>query len=388
MQHADIATCKPTAVAIRFRGPRAVIIPTPRSVLVVATHRLGNVLLATPLIRSVRAAFPSAKLDVLVFPDTACVLEANADIDNIVTIARRPSLREHLGLLGMLWKKYDLSFSTEPGDRPTFYACVGARRRIGSVAPGPKHVWKRRWLSQFAAFDDLDTHTVTMNLRLADLAGIPRAYEVRLGFHPRDAERVDTLLGDDARPRAVLHVSPKFEYKAWHRANWVELARWLAGQGLAVIFTGGDDADERAAVAAVCAALGTAGINLAGKLSLPQVACLLERARLYVGPDTVATHIAAAAGTPTIALFGPSNPVKWGPWPRQWQADPSPFARHTSQRVGNVWLLQGVKPCVPCMLEGCDRHINSASACLKELPATRVIDAARQLLLENDDNRH
>jgi heptosyltransferase-3 len=361
-------------------------VPTPRSVLVVATQRLGDVLLATPLIRSIRAALPSAKLDALVFSDTVSVLEANSDVDDVITIARRPSLREHLDLVGKLWKKYDLSFSTGPGDRPTLYACVSAGRRIGSVAPGAKHAWKRRWLSRFAVFDDLDTHTVTMNLRLADLAGIPRAYEVRLGFQPRDAEQVDTLLGGDVRPRAVLHVSPKFEYKAWHSASWIELARWLAGQGLAVILTGGDDAHERAAVAAVCGALGTAGLNLAGKLSLPQVACLLERARLFVGPDTVVTHIAAAMGTPTIALFGPSNPVKWGPWPRTWQADPSPFARHTSQRVGNVWLLQGVKPCVPCMLVGCDRHIVSESACLKELPATRVIDAARQMLAENNDN--
>ena len=86
---------------------------------------------------------------------------------------------------------------------------------------------------------------------------------------------------------------------------------------------------------------------------------------------------------PTIALFGPSNPVKWGPWPVDWTDDASPWSRVGSARQGNVWLIQGEADCapgVPCLAEGCDRHIDSGSRCLESLPASRAIDAARELL--------
>jgi heptosyltransferase-3 len=121
-------------------------------------------------------------------------------------------------------------------------------------------------------------------------------------------------------------------------------------------------------------------VNAAGKLSLGASACLISRARIYIGPDTAMTHIAAALGTPTVALYGPTNPVKWGPWPRSQAPDANPWRRCGSQRAGNVVLLQGPGACVPCHLSGCDRHIGSYSDCLQQLPTARVIAAIEQLL--------
>jgi len=89
--------------------------------------------------------------------------------------------------------------------------------------------------------------------------------------------------------------------------------------------------------------------------------------------------LAAAVGTPTVALFGPSNPVKWGPWPKGYAKDKEPYQMVGTQQVGNVVVLQGTGECVPCMEEGCDRHINSMSRCLQELPSQHVIDAVLQL---------
>jgi heptosyltransferase-3 len=123
-------------------------------------------------------------------------------------------------------------------------------------------------------------------------------------------------------------------------------------------------------------------INLAGRLSLSQSACLLSRARLYVGPDTVMTHIAAAVGAPSVALFGPSNPVKWGPWPQGYAQAQNPYRRRGTQSVGRVTLLQGPGECVPCMEEGCERNIRSLSACLQNLGSQEVIAAARALLAQ------
>jgi len=107
---------------------------------------------------------------------------------------------------------------------------------------------------------------------------------------------------------------------------------------------------------------------------------------LYVGTDTAVSHMAAAVGAPAIVLFGPSNSVKWGPWPKDSQPDGgSPWKTKGSQRQSNVWLLQGEGDCVLCLTEGCGRHMNSLSDCLQNLPVERVIQAAEQMLAMRED---
>ena len=115
---------------------------------------------------------------------------------------------------------------------------------------------------------------------------------------------------------------------------------------------------------------------MVGCLSLNQLAFLLSDSKIYIGPDTVVTHMAAALGVPTVALFGPSNPVKWGPWPKAWNLT-NPFIPIGSQQRNNVCLIQGTGACVPCFKEGCDSHINSRSQCLENLAAEQVITAVR-----------
>lgn len=351
----------------------------PRSVLVVVTRRIGDVLLATPLIRSLKLAWPDARVDALVFRGTEGVLSANPDIHRVWTIPQRPSLGEHARLYARLLRRFDVALSLLTGDRPTLYAAAFGRWRAGLQTAGARENWKRRLLDRWVAFDNLDTHTVRMHLALAETLTVAQHADVVVSWGERDAERVEEKLAGDA-PFAVLHPFPKFNYKKWHGAGWRELAQWIAGQGLRVVLTGGPDPAERDYVAEVARELPSPPLNLAGELSLPMLGALLSRASLYVGPDTAATHMAAAVGIPTVALFGPSNPVKWGPWPKGHPADRNPWKRIGSGRVGNVFLVQGEKFCVPCLLEGCGRHVESYSDCLKELAPARVIDAARTLL--------
>src|SRR5262249_34172852 len=91
------------------RGPgRAPVSMTPpRRVLVVVPRRIGDVLLATPLIRSLRRAWPQAQLHVLVFEGTQGVIAANPDIDRIITVTERPGWLEHLRLLARIARRYD-----------------------------------------------------------------------------------------------------------------------------------------------------------------------------------------------------------------------------------------------------------------------------------------
>lgn len=354
----------------------------PRHVLLIVTRRIGDVLLTTPLLHALRLAWPQTVIDVLVFRNTEGVLRGNADIHEIIAVPEHPSFWQHLRLFLRLFRRYDLAISTLTGDKPTLYAWLAGRRRIGMLAPQPKQQWKRRLLTQSVAFDNLDTHTVLMNLHLADLLGIARSYAVLAAWMPADAARLATILpfAADTEPYAVLHVYPQFAYKTWHAQGWADLAQWLHARGLRVLLTGSNAADELAYVAQICDKLPPNAVNLAGQLSLAQGACLLSRAKVYVGPDTVMTHIAAAVGAPTVALYGPSNPVKWGPWPQGYALPRNPYRLRGNQRVAQVVLLQGSGECVPCMQEGCERNIRSLSACLQNLSSRDVIAAVQTLL--------
>ena len=352
----------------------------PRSVLVVVTRRIGDVLLATPVIRSVKRAWPQAVIDAVVIKGTEGVITANPDLRRVLAVPQRPGVRAHLRFIWGLLRRYDVALSILPSDRSTIYAFLGGRWRAGLHSPTRKEAWKRLLLHEWTRFDNVNTHTVTMDLALADRVGAPRSGEVVVSWSAEDEQRVAQLLGGDAhKPLAVLHACPKFNYKMWRPEGWVEVARWLAARDFRVALTGSGDADELLYVNGVAREMPAGTINAAGRLTVGGSACLVSRARIYVGPDTAMTHIAAALGVPTAAIYGPTNPVKWGPWPRGHAPDANPWRRCGSQRVGNVVLVQGGGACVPCHQEGCERNIASFSDCLVELPPARVIEAVRQL---------
>ena len=127
---------------------------------------------------------------------------------------------------------------------------------------------------------------------------------VRSGARGRDRAR---------GPYAVIHAAPMFRYKRWHAEGWRALAARLAEHGLAIVATGGPGEAERRYLDDIWD--GDDVRRLDGQLSWPELAALLAGARVFVGPDTSVTHLAAAAGCPTVALYGPTDPRLWGPWP-------------------------------------------------------------------------
>ena len=347
----------------------------------VVTRRIGDVLLATPLIRSVRRAWPQAAVDALVFEGTQGVLAANPDVRRTLTVPERPDAGVHLGIIAGMLREYDVALSTQHGDRATLYAWLAGRSRAGLLNDTPKERWKRSLLQQWVPFDDLDTHTVRMNLALADALGISPDGEVVVSWTPDEERAAARLIGkDDGRPFVVLHPYPKFHYKMWRQEAWIELGRRLTALDYRIAITGGNDDEELPYNGRIVRALPGDSIDAAGKLSFGASACLVSRARVYIGPDTALTHASAALGVPTVALYGPTNCVKWGPWPRGHPADTNPWRRLGTQRQGNVLLLQGAGACVPCHLEGCDRHVESYSDCLQDIPVATVISAIEEIL--------
>ena len=350
---------------------RAFVLPPRSRILVVALRRLGDVLLTTPLIRSLRRAWPDATIEVLVFADTAGILHGNPDIDRVIAMPARPTLRQSLASALGLLKRYHLAISTQSGDRPTAFALLAGSTHVGPTWPGN---WIKRFLLGRSVPAGGGVHRVEEVLRIADALGIARAAEV-VAPAGACAYRARIPNGRPA-PYAVIHAAPMFRYKQWTQGGWRALARALAARGLAVVATGGPA--DRGYLDALWGDM-PAVRRVDARLSWPEIAALVSRARVYVGPDTSVTHLAAATGCPTVALFGPTDPRIWGPWPAQGLAQPW-AASGTIQRRDNVWLVQNPLPCLPCQQEGCDRHLQSRAQCLDELTPQQVLAAVDQAL--------
>jgi heptosyltransferase-3 len=344
----------------------------PRSrILVIALRRLGDVLLTTPLIRSLRRAWPDATIDALIFADTVDILEGNPDLNGIVTMPVRPTHRQSIALATRLWRKYDLAVSTQSGDRPTRFAIYAGRQRVAPVE-STFNGWVKSALLQRSSVAERHLHRIEEILRLADLLGIARVPELV----PPQAPDGPAL---PYRDYAVIHAAPMFRYKQWTKSGWRKVAGALAGQGYSVIATGGPADSERRYLDDLWD--GVSVTRLDGRLKWAQLASLLAKARIYVGPDTSVTHLAASTGCPTVAIYGPTNPRLWGPWPAGGLTKNWDVAGEIQQR-GNVWLVQNPLPCMPCQLEGCERRLDSHSACLEELSQEIVVMAVERALAE------
>jgi heptosyltransferase-3 len=340
-------------------------------VLVVILRRLGDVLLTTPLIRSLKRAYPQARIDALVFAGTEGILAGNPDLAAIISMPQRPRLADTLSLTARLFRRYDLAVSVQTGDRPIAFSLIAGRHSAGPLEPeGLASAIKRALLSR-SCIRGRSEHRVLDILRLADAIGIPAHREV---VCPAPAQAPRPRLAP-AQPYAVIHAAPMFVYKRWTAEGWGALTAALRDRGLAVAATGAvSDQDYLDTVLR-----DTPVVRLDGKLEWPEVTALIAAARVYIGPDTAITHLAAAAGAPTVALYGPTDPRLWGPWPRG-GLDPSWQASGTIQRRGNVWLVQNPLPCLPCQLEGCERRLDSHSQCLDELTVGQVLAAVDQAL--------
>ncbi len=135
-------------------------------------------LLTTPLIRSLKRAWPDGAIDVLVFAGTEGILAGNPDIAGIVTMPERPTAGESFALLRRLWRRYDLALSTQSGDRPTLFAWAAGRRSVG-FADAQGMAARIKWLALgFPVAVTAGFHRVHDVLRLAEAIGIPPVPEV------------------------------------------------------------------------------------------------------------------------------------------------------------------------------------------------------------------
>jgi heptosyltransferase-3 len=345
-----------------------IALPERPRILVIALRRLGDVLLATPLIRSLRRAWPQARIEALVFAGTQSILDGNPDLDGVVVMPARPTHLQSAALGARLWRRYDLAISTTAGDRPTGFAWAAGKRSVGPVTDDAGGRFKRFLLSRSIPVAE-GMHRVTDVLRLADAIGIAPVGQVVSGIGA--SSPVEGRY-------AVIHAAPMFRYKQWTREGWRAIATTLRERGLQVVATGGPADHEKMYLDGIWSGMPDVR-RLDGHLTFPQLAALLANAAVYVGPDTSVTHLAAASGCPIVAIYGPTDARIWGPWPASGLDTPWAASARTQQR-GNVWLVQNPLPCMPCQKEGCLRRRESYSACLDELTVADIMPALEQAL--------
>jgi heptosyltransferase-3 len=159
-------------------------------------------------------------------------------------------------------------------------------------------------------------------------------------------------------PFVHMHPASRWRFKCWPAERNAALADRLADEGHRVVMTSAPD--ETPFIDEILGKMKSKPVNLAGTLSLKELGALTARARLFVGVDSMPMHLAAAMGVPTVALFGPSSEIVWGPW-------------NVAQRV-----MTTTHSCRPCGIDGCGG--GKVSECLTQLSIEPVHAAARELL--------
>ena len=303
-------------VSPAVRGARAPTVPAPASVLVIVTRRLGDVLLAAPLLRSIKAAWPQAAVDALALRrHEGC--------------AREPS-RRATGPHGCRAARNCRARGVHLPPHSSLRPCAVVRcRRSADALCGARRPLSRRARQCRARACGLEAMAPVAIGRFRQSRHPHRRDEPRVGGRPWRSRGItrSTSAGAPRTPRTSLRCSPASNVRrptprctcirnsttrcGMSRDGW----GWRNGCGSAGsrrVLTGGSDRGEIEFATAVAAQMPAGTINLAGQLSFAQSACAIAGARLFVGPDTVTTHMAAALGVPTVALYGPSNPGEMG----------------------------------------------------------------------------
>lgn len=267
-----------------------------RRALVIRGGALGDFLLTLPVISSLREAEPGAQLEVLAYPGIAALAKAGGLVDAARSIEYGPlagfftrdtvldaALREYFASFDLI-----LSYLYDPDG---FFAENLRVSGVQRLVTGPSRV-----TGQAHAIDQLAAPLAALGIPLAN-----RAVQLPSGSSKTGNSEV------------FLHPGSGSAAKNWPAENWRQLAReWLEQDpSLHLVIVGGEA--DAAALAALRDLTADRRVRLRENLPLPDLARELGGARLYLGHDTGISHLAALCGTPSLLLFGPTDPGIWAP---------------------------------------------------------------------------
>jgi len=347
---------------------------SPRRIVCLRLERIGDLLMTIPAIVDLKAAVPSASIDLVVGRWNRDVASMVPGVDRIETLDAAWLSRDAggRGVMSLVrearrWRsrQYDLAINFEPDIRGNLVvAAIGASWTAGFVSGGGGA------LLDTALDYDVSIHTTdnacALVKAIASGAGVPEA-RVALRVPEANRDEAARLMFRFVGARFIgIHVSGGRAIKQWPETRFREVAeRLVRDRDAAIVLTGA--AADRAQIDVVRTALPAGRVlDLSAGVSLLTVAAVLERLDVFVTGDTGPMHLAHAMGTPTVAIFGPSDPVRYAP-------------RGPRDRIVRVDL-----PCSPCSRIRVPpaRCVGHTPECLAGVDVDAVLRAVDEILFE------
>ncbi len=308
---------------------------------------MGDCLLLTSPLRALKQEFPGFQISVLVEQRFADCFDGNPDIQHIIVARGKYGTAARLAL-----RRYHAIVNLHGGPTSLVYSCMAWGRRIG----GEHYQYSKLYQGRFPS-PAPDVHTVESTLGILRWLGLraetppPLRYEV----HEAESDRMRHLMED--KPYAVIHPGALMVTKRWEASRFAAVARALRKQGLTIVLTSGPG--EESLVSAVGKEVSPTKMFLG--LKIPELAELIRGARIYVGNDSGPMHLAAAVGTPTVAVWGSSDSRRWRPWSVEHRVVQNPFE------------------CNPCPGYRC--LVADSPLCIESVTIDQVNEAVNQLLI-------
>lgn len=302
----------------------------PLRILVIKLRHFGDVLLITPLLSTLKMNYPHALIDVLVYGGTDAMLAGNQSLYLVYTVDRRlknQRIKDQFRGEKALWNSlrsghYDLVINLSDQWRAALY-CRFLKPTFSLGFRFPKRD-NRAWQACHSLLVSTDghdqQHTVLNNLSILAPLGLPaRCLRVTMACRQTDRDRVAQLCRRWPLTNmgyVVIQPTARWAFKNWPEQAFSQLINHLIQRGERVVLTGGHSTVESAAIAQILAGCEHPQrvTNLAGRLELPELAAVIDSAKLFIGVDSAPMHMAAALQTPSVVLFGPSNLKQWLPW--------------------------------------------------------------------------
>jgi len=291
-----------------------------KKILIMKLCCIGDIMFTTPLIRTIKKGFPNAKITYMVGNWAKEIIETNPHIDNVFifnTPFERKSifkkfkdLAKYIILLRK--EKFDLAINCHRSfSSNLFLLLIGCKYRVGFK-------WKNKGflLSKRIIFD-YRKHEVERYLDIARGIGLnPDNNDLEINllekernlaeklmkrFNPEGRKMVSVFPGGGINPKTTMLS------KRWSAENYAVLCDWIIEKYKAIILFLGGKSDQEI-VKKIISLMKNDSINLCGRLTYRESAAIIEKTNLFIGGDSGLLYIASAVGTPTISLFGPSNP--------------------------------------------------------------------------------
>lgn len=322
----SLAGQQPESAARADRGPPALALTGPiERIAVFRALMLGDLLCAVPALRSLRQAFPAARISLIGLPWAQALVERLSCVDDFMAFPGWTGLPERACdfaavpefFAGAQAQRFDLAIQLH-GSGPIVNALVaglGARQSAGFRSDGAW--WPPEETARYAPWPE-HGHETERLLTLIDQLGLARCgsqLEFPLNEDDRRALRGIWTEWQLARPYACIHAGAQLASRRWPLARFAAVADALAEQGMTVVLTG--SAQEAALTDALATRMRRPAVNLGGHTSLWTLGALIDGAEFIVCNDTGVSHIATALRCPSVVVSCGADVARWGPPERQ-----------------------------------------------------------------------